>query len=471
MRISISFDVEDYVSDESVGNDDLLKMLSDVMAEEKLAGSFFLIGEKLRCLRDRGRDDVLASLRQHQLGSHVNMGSIHPTLTERLSEADWADGMARLAADDVAALEEMSEVLGGEAFGFRRHGGSYGPQFIAALGRAGHHYANSPAELPNHHITWYCNAVNFAPALVGFQRHYFDRNEFLEREKEFYDIVEQYKDYDWIEVFHSHPYMIKMDASACENYYRGIYTPPDQWFKPGVRPEYDEDALRENWRWHCQRLREDPNIEVKTLQELTGEFGNQAESADWREIEALAQQAAEAEEPFWTDRFTAAEITDLLSRAYLHLRKAGKLPESLKRRDTLGPSQMPLSVPTARHLAPDALARAARGIEHAVRLTGAVPSRLHCCEGTLGSMGEVGLSTAMAALGEAVASKDAGRTVQTRPVAPFPSEGDAIAERAWDYRRWNPHRRDLDMANLLRHTRLQTWTLKPAWPGQPPAFA
>lgn len=471
MRISISYDVEDYISPPEVGNDDLLKMLADTMTEHGLQGCFFLIGEKLRCMRDRGRDDVIAALAKHQVGSHVNMGSIHPTVTERMSTADWSDGMARIAADDVAALEEFSEILGVEAFGFRRHGGSYAPQFIAALGRAGHSFANSPSELPNHHITWYCNAINFRPAFISYQNHYFDKDVFIAREAEFKEILAEYKDADWIEVFHSHPYMIKMNKSLCRNYYGGIFTPPEKWLQAEVKPEYDDAALRENFAWHCQKLRDDPDVEVCTMSDLARQFGNQAETADAREIAALAAQAAEATEPFFTDRFTAAEIVDLLSRAYLHRRKHGKLPDSLPRRDALGPTQTPLSTPTARHLVPEALARAARGIEHAVRLTGHVPSRLHCCEGTLGSMGEVGLGTAMVALGEAVASNDADHTAQTRPVNPYPAEGDAIADRAEVYRSWNPHRRDLDMADLLRHSRLQSWTLKPAWPDAPPRFA
>lgn len=471
MRISISFDTEDYISPESVGNDDLLKMLAEIMADEGIVGSFFLIGEKLRCMRDRGRDDVLAQLRRHHVGSHVNLGSIHPTLAERASEADWADGMARMAADEVAAIEEMGEVLGAEAFGYRQHGGSYAPQFVAALGRAGQTCGNSPAELPKHNITWYCNALNFRPAYVGFQQYYFDRDKLLEREKEFYTFVEQLKDYDWFEVFHSHPYMIKMDGSLCKNYYRGIYTPPEQWQQLGVRPEYDEAALRENWAWHCQRLREDPNIEVKSIKELAQEFAKQAESADAREIAALAQMAADISEPFWTDRFSGAEIIDLLARAYLHLRKTGELPAKLERRDVLGPSQMPLATPTARVLKSQAIARIARGVEHAVRLTGAVPSRIFCAEGTLGSMGEVGLGTALRVLGEAVASKDASRDVTPLPVDPYPSEGDAMVGRIQRNRHWNPHRRDLDLTNISRHTALQSWTLKPAWPGEPPAFA
>ncbi|MEI6424377.1 MAG: hypothetical protein WCP55_19325, partial [Lentisphaerota bacterium] len=79
MRVSFSFDVEDFMTPPEIGLDDLVKMLADVMTAEQVTGTFFLIGEKMRCLRNRGRQDVLESLRRHDVGSHVNMGSIHPT--------------------------------------------------------------------------------------------------------------------------------------------------------------------------------------------------------------------------------------------------------------------------------------------------------------------------------------------------------------------------------------------------------
>ena len=96
MRVTILFDTEDYITPPEFELDDLLKMLADTMTQEKVTGSFYLIGEKMRCLRDRGRQDVLASLRLHDVGSHVNMGSIHPTITERMEHADWSDGVAQI---------------------------------------------------------------------------------------------------------------------------------------------------------------------------------------------------------------------------------------------------------------------------------------------------------------------------------------------------------------------------------------
>ena len=342
MRVSFSFDVEDYITPPEIELDDLLKMLADVMTEEQVKGTFFLIGEKMRCLRDRGREDVLKSLRRQDVGSHTSMGSIHPTVTERMEHADWSDGVARMAADEVAGIREMTEILGTPVSSLARHGGSYSPQLVAALGRMGLPYVNSPSRLPGHNITWYCNALNFYSCLIAFQESYFTRESFLAKEKQFFALCKENKNYDWIGIFHSHPCKIKMTFFGCRNYYDGIYTPPERWLIPDVRDDYTFEGLRKNFALHCRHLRKDSRFTVMSFKELAKEFGRQAASADAKEIKALAQKAAEASAPFWTDRFTASEIVDLLARVYLYRALKGKLPSSLPRRDAMGPARIPL---------------------------------------------------------------------------------------------------------------------------------
>ena len=471
MRVTIVFDVEDYVTPPEGGLDDLLKMLADVMTEERVSGTFFLIGEKLRCLRDRGRKDVIEALAAHDIGSHVNMGSIHPTVTERMEKADWADGLARMAADELAGIDELASILGQPIRSLARHGGAFSTQLLAALGSRSLAYVYSPARLPGHNITWYCNTLNFYEAMRAFQKAYLSREAFLEAERKFFSFVDERRDYEWVAIFHSHPCMIKTEWFWDANYDKGMYTPPESWMIPDFRPNFSMEAARENWAFHCARLRENPAITLGTISDFADEFGTQAESASAEEIVTLARMAAECEAPFWTDRFSAAEILDLLARSYLHRVAEGRAPENLPRRKVFGPSWMPLSTPTARRLLPEALQRVARGIVTAVDATAMLPSRIRCGEGTLGSFGEIGAGSAMAALGEALASGDTSIPVQPRPVAPYPSEGSEVAATVREFKRWTCHREDLDMSQVCLLAALQSWTLKPAWSGGPPEFS
>ena len=471
MRVTFVFDVEDYVSPPDRGMDDLLKMLADVMTEERVTGSFFVIGEKMRCLRDRGRRDVLDALARHDVGSHVNMGSIHPTVTERMEKADWADGLARMAADELAGIEELSAIVGRPLSCLARHGGSLSQQLVAALGARSLAYVYSPAALPGHNIVWYCNALNFSGGFGAFQKAYLAREAFLQAEKRYLSGVSENPDCVWGAIFQSHPLMIKALWFPCKNYYDGIHTPPEKWMIPDIDPDFSMETVRENWAFHCKRVRENPDLTIGTITDFKAEFAAQAESARAEEITALANMAAEAKAPFLTDRFSAAEVLDFLARAYLHKTAEGCLPKCLDRRNVFGPAQMPLSTPTAHRLLPEALQRIARGIVTAVETTGMLPSRIRCGEGSLGSFGEVGPGTALAALGQALASGDVSGDIQPKPIAPYPAEGDDVAERARKFQRWSPHRLDLDMSNICLLAALQAWTLKPAWPGEPPEFS
>jgi hypothetical protein len=467
--VSIVFDVEDYVTPPEGGIDDLTRMLADVMTEQRVSGTFFVIGERMRSWQERRREDVIAALARHDIGSHTNLGSIHPTVTERAEDADWSSGVSRMAAEELAAIDELSAIAGRPIRTFARHGGSFCPQLLAALSTRGIAFAYSPARLPNHHITWYCNTLNFYLCSAQFQEAYNSRDTFEKADRDFQKLVAQNAGCDWLAVFHSHPTRIKTESFWDENYFAGAHTSPDQWNIPSVRPDFSFDAVRENWSLHCERLRDDPSLTVQTVAECAADFGQQAEAADAAELAQLAAQAAEADAPFFSDRFTAAEILDLLARAYLQWAQNGSMPDGIPRRAVFGPTQMPLADPTARRLEPVALHRVARGIASAVEATGILPSHILCGEGTLGSQGEVGPGTALSALGQVLSGGKPDQTVELRTVQAYPPQGDEIADqvRGRGFRTWQCHKPDLDVSTVAQLAALQSWTLKPAWAALP----
>ena len=471
MRTTLVFDVEDYITPPSGELDDLLKMLAKVMTEERVSGTFFLIGEKLRSLRDRGRTDVIEALGRHDLGSHINLGSIHPTLTERLESADWADGLSRMAAEEIAGIDELALLAGKPLRSLARHGGSYGPQLLTMLGKRGYPYVYSPAQLPKHHVTWFCNTLNFYEDGVVFQEAYHSAEALRQAEARFETYLREKPGIDWAMIFQSHPCHIKTKWFWDRNYYAGKNPPPGEWQVPEFYPEFNPEIVRRNWAAHCARLRENPDVTLATIGELAVEFGRQAEAAGTREIEMLALRAADCRAPFHTDRFSAAEILDFLARAAVYRAEFGTLPAELPRRRVEGPSRMPPAVPTARRLTPEALLRAARGVVVSVAMTGRLPSAISCGEGSIGSAGTIGISTLLRALGESLGSVHGGEhDILPVPAAPYPAAVDTVVEAVRGYRSWSCHRQDLDMGTLCRLTALQGWTLKPAWPGNPPEF-
>lgn len=78
------------------------------MTEVGVKGTFFVIVEKARSLEQRGRTDVIAAMARHDIGSHTNRGSIHPTVTEQLEEAGWEEGVSLMEEDGEVILRNLA---------------------------------------------------------------------------------------------------------------------------------------------------------------------------------------------------------------------------------------------------------------------------------------------------------------------------------------------------------------------------
>jgi len=61
------FDTEDYLLPAS---DDAAKRVADILTERNIRATFKVVGEKARTLERRGRHDVIAALRKHDIGFH-----------------------------------------------------------------------------------------------------------------------------------------------------------------------------------------------------------------------------------------------------------------------------------------------------------------------------------------------------------------------------------------------------------------
>src|SRR5947209_20508826 len=109
VKLILSFDTEDY---ETPASDDAEKIWAEMLARYGLTGCFCVVGEEARALRDRGRRDVLAALAQHEIASHSNMHSAHPTPAEYLDELSFVDGAARFRAEEAPAVRDLQELLG-----------------------------------------------------------------------------------------------------------------------------------------------------------------------------------------------------------------------------------------------------------------------------------------------------------------------------------------------------------------------
>ena len=128
--ILIWFDTEDYILPPS---DDAAKRLADFLTAEHVPATFKVVGEKARTLERRGRADVIASLRNHDIGYHANTHSQHPTPAEYESTLNWETGVAEFTRRERPGFEDVRRIFGTTPCCYGQPGSSWAPQSFAAL--------------------------------------------------------------------------------------------------------------------------------------------------------------------------------------------------------------------------------------------------------------------------------------------------------------------------------------------------
>ena len=458
----VTFDTEDYVSPESEGIDDIPKWLAETMTEEGVTGTFFVIGEKARSLEKRGRRDVMAAMARHDIGSHTNFGSIHPTVTEELETAGWDDGVRLMLDRESAGIKELERIFGVPVTTLARHGGSYGPQLVAALGRLGAGYQGSPASLPGRDVVWFCNALNFSNQYAaGFDDAYF-------RDDLFEPVFDKLKaelpgvigKSQVIALFGGHPTKIRAEEFWDLNFYGGRNTPADKWIGPRLRPRETMATARKNFRRMMRWLGDRKDIEITNYRALMDVYGRQKEIIARGDLRRMARQALDEKRLEPTEDFSPAEAFAGLAAAVASCRWGARLPADLSCVHPLGPKERPPDRPEkARVTYAEALALAQAANDH-IAATHALPASLE----TGGA--RIGTGSLFALFSRVFLDLYAGRPKKEYEVPEFeayPTTHEAtIAGEIEGYRTWPVHKPDLDMSRIVELTKLQLWTLKPA---------
>ena len=340
--VVVTFDTEDYITPEAEGIDDIPKWLAETMSEEGVTGTFFVIGEKARSLERRGRRDVIAAMARHDVGSHTNFGSIHPTVTEELEKAGWGDGVRLIGDQESAGLKELERIFGIPVSTLARHGGSYGPQLVTALGKLGVAYQGSPARLPGHDTVWFCNALNFSAQYAnGFDDAY-HRDDLFEPafDKLKAEFPARARDAEVLALFAGHPTKIRAEEFWDLNFYEGKNTAPEDWRVPRLRPRETMATARKNFRRMMRWLKGRDDIEITNYRELMKVYGRQEQEIAKDDLRAAAKEALRTRRLAPTEDLSPAEILAGLAGALATRAASGRLPERAAAAHPFGPPGM-----------------------------------------------------------------------------------------------------------------------------------
>lgn len=132
--VVVWFDTEDYLLR---ADDDAILRNATFFTDEGLRATFKVVGEKARVLEQRKRTDVIDALKQHEIGFHSNLHSVHPTPAQYLSALGWDEGIAEFERREGPGLEDVRRIFGADPTCYGQPGSSWGPQAFGAMRKWG----------------------------------------------------------------------------------------------------------------------------------------------------------------------------------------------------------------------------------------------------------------------------------------------------------------------------------------------
>ncbi len=479
MYAILSFDTEDYITPES---DEIALDVAKILWEEGLRGTFNVVGEKARALLMRGRQDVIRALAQHDVTVHTNLHSTHPTMSEYLEDKGWEDGVAEWLLREEPGVKSVSEIFGRYPIAWNAAGRGWGPQAGAGLRRLGIPLLqSSKTHIRDGDVHWFAGTLTYPMehALPDCGKYYEDDasdddyewfDDILGNDKAFEkkllsfanQIEEAYrKGVGFVNLCMFHPTKLRSLAWwDYINYMDGVNPSRDAYKMPPAKPQEEIERALINFRRLITFVRDQTPVQLLTLSELVGVYSETERLVSLKDVVEMATRASDTGELFTEDwRASPAELLYLLTiwaenpNAFASMGMEhvcfvegpiNPAPEQYQ--------AMSFEWPSLQNLANRA--------REFIRLNQRVPTVLE----QNGS--HIGPATLFLALAHALAlfslKGSFPRKIQVQVGSQTPSIGEELSLDVHQNVPGWVHKPDLDVSLIALHTKLQSWTLRPA---------
>lgn len=202
IKILLWFDVEDYVTPES---DDAFFELLKMLDETGVCATLKFCTKKVALLKERGREDILRLLGRHELCFHTTNHSVHPLPTEYLDHYGFRDGVEEFYRREISGFNQLSDLVGKNLCSYGHPGVSWAPQAFAAVRKMGvtTYMDVHPVLDINGGMFWY-DGICSMTALVNLMHSKHETNQVELLKKQFDSIDTNGKDVVFVSIY-DHP--------------------------------------------------------------------------------------------------------------------------------------------------------------------------------------------------------------------------------------------------------------------------
>jgi len=281
------FDTEDYLLPAS---DDAAKRVAEILSARGIRATFKLVGEKARVLERRGRTDVIAALKRHDIGYHSNLHSVHPTPAEYLAEAGWSEGVSEFARREGQGARDVMRVFGVPSLScYGQPGASWAPQAYAALAGMG---IVTPAGVSTYvdegnHVGldeapfWYAGVLTvfgMGRNLTRMPLH--DPHGLEVGRTDFQKIYERLRAQrgGLVSIYYHPAEWVHREFWDAVNFSRGANPPREQWTQPPQRTAAETDAAFRSFETYIDFMRALSGVRFVTASDLPAVYPDHVRS-------------------------------------------------------------------------------------------------------------------------------------------------------------------------------------------------
>ena len=268
-RVQLWFDTEDYTWDRS---NDVVRDLAHILTEEGVRGHFNIVGRLGKFLVEMRRDDVIAALKPHVLGTQTLYHSYHPNITEATDLEDYDEAYRIALAQESEAAGMLKTALGIDKLMISclpGNGSSHvaldvyadmGIPYHGGLGALDDKFRLGACYFLNQHHILYNRPRELESFLAG-----------EDVEKRIGEELDRCADYRMV-TFYLHPHMlVRTQHWDIDNFYRGNNVVFGRWNPPTPIPEGTTRLLLSRFRDLVRRIKADPRFEFTDCLEMQGE--------------------------------------------------------------------------------------------------------------------------------------------------------------------------------------------------------
>ena len=339
------FDTEDYILPAS---DDAAKRLAEMLTRLGVKATFKIVGEKARTLERRGRKDVIAALKKHEIGYHADTHSGQPTIAVYLQHTGWEDGAAEFHRRESPGVRDIERIFGVTPTCYGQPGAAWASQTYPALKQMG---IGMYLDEGNHvgiddQPFYYGGMLNVFKMRSTVARMELKGGEsFTEGKARFAAAYEKLRAQGGgtISIYYHPCEWVHQEFWDGVNFRRGANPPRSEWKMPPTRPADETETAFRDFEQYVKFVQSQPGVRFVTAADLMKLYADRALAREFSNQELLAlARSAQKELTFQKfDGFTlsGADVFALLNDALVAYLDKSALPIATKLTAIYGPAR------------------------------------------------------------------------------------------------------------------------------------